>query len=99
MKKQIAIGTKLSPILVEIKDTLEDFDNVNALLKIGSYKFTNEGFLAAVKIFNSALMDKAWEFQNENFLTLDEKCQLTLKMAQELKELIEKFTGINLYKQ
>lgn len=51
------IGKKINPILVEIEETLWEFES-NYPTKP---EYNIDGFRASIKIFMSALMDKMWE--------------------------------------
>ena len=52
------IGEKLSPVLVEIEDTLWEFEYDYPQIRP---EYTTEGFRATCKIFMSAMMDKSFE--------------------------------------
>jgi hypothetical protein len=85
------IGVKLSPILVEIEDTLWEFE-----ANIGSKpEYTTEGFRAATKIFMSALMDKMYSMQEEDGLSMDDRGKMAETVGNELRNMVKTYTGID----
>lgn len=85
------IGKELSPILEEIEDSLLD---------LAAYKpeFTTAGFRAVVYIFQSAIMDKMVEIQDENKMSSKDKELMTKNCGEELRNFIGRFTGIDSHK-
>jgi len=85
------IGEKLSPILVEIENTLWEFDaNVGI-----PPKYTTEGFRAAVKIFSSALMDKIWELQGGENMDMEDRGNMAFKAGCATRDLVKTYTDID----
>jgi hypothetical protein len=90
----MTLGKKLSPILSEIEDTL--LENYEA--KPG---FDDEGFRASVYIFQSALLDKMWELQEKENLSIEIRGEMAVTCGEAIRSLIKTFTDIdthNLYK-
>jgi hypothetical protein len=85
------IGKKLSPILVEIEDTLWEFE-ANRGIKP---EYTNEAFRSGIKIFMSVLMDKIWELQENEKITLDDRIKMVEKAGADVRELIKTYTNID----
>ena len=86
-----SIGQKLSPILTEIEDTLWEFE-ANRGTKPG---YPIEGFRAAIKIFMSVLMDKIWELQSDEKITIDDRIKMVEKAGQDVRSLIKTYTDID----
>jgi hypothetical protein len=90
----MTLGKKLSPILSEIEDTLLE----NYETKPG---FDDEGFRASVYIFQSALLDKMWELQEKENISMEVREDMATKCGESIRSLIKTFTDIdtfNLYK-
>ena len=88
------LGEKLSPILSQIEGTLLD----NYETKPG---FTDEGFRASIYIFQSALLDKMWELQEKEGLSIEIRADMATKCGEAIRNIIKTFTNIdthNLYK-
>lgn len=87
----MAIGKELSPILQEIE---------SSLLEFAEYKpeFTTEGFRAAIYIFQSALLDKMFELQEKEKMSLKDSELMAKDLGEELRAFIGKFTGIDTHK-
>lgn len=87
------IGKKLSPILVEIEDTIWEFEaNVQE-----PPMFTDDGFRASIKIFMAALMDKMYALQREEKIELEDGGNMAFKAGQDLRNLVKTYTGIDTY--
>lgn len=91
------IGEKLSPILVEIENTLWEFE-ANVGMKPN---YTLDAFRASIKIFMSTMMDKMWELQGSEILEMDDRIAMAEKLGNELNKMVKTYTNIdtkNLYK-
>ena len=87
------IGKKISPILVEIENTLLEFE-ANVAIKP---EFTIEGFRAAIKIFSSALLDKMWELQKNEKIDIKDRINMTEKAGKDIKKLVKIYTDIDTF--
>lgn len=87
----MAIGKELSPILEEIE---------SSLLEFAEYKpeFTTEGFRAAIFIFQSALLDKMFELQEKEKMSLEDSEIMAKNLGEELRNTVYRFTGIDTHK-
>jgi hypothetical protein len=85
------IGKQISPILVEIEETLWEFE-AEAKMKP---EYSLEGFRATVKIFMSAILDKMWEIQNWDNMQFENREIMAEKAGQELRKFIKTFTGVD----
>ena len=95
----MTIGKKLSPILTEIENALWEFEYNRPNERP---KYSAEGFRGAIKIFMSALLDKMYQYQDENSLPLKWRTKMAEKAGKEIKKLVAEYTGINthnLYKK
>lgn len=85
------IGKKISPILSEIEDTLWEFE-----ANIGSQpQYTIDGFRAGIKIFMSVLMDKTWDLQQNETLTMEDRIKMVEKLGQEVRTIVKTYTDID----
>lgn len=85
------IGKKISPILSEIEDTLWEFE-----VNIGSQpQYTIDGFRAGIKIFMSVLMDKMWDLQQNETLTMEDRIKMVEKLGQEVRTIVKTYTDID----
>ena len=92
------IGQKISPILVEIEDTLWEFEANNGVKP----EYTIEGVRASVKIFMSVLMDKMWDLQSNEKIDIKDREKMAEKVGQDVRKLIKTYTDIDthdLYKK
>lgn len=86
-----SIGEKLSPILVEIENTLWEFE-----AHVGKKpEFTFEGFRAASKIFMSAMMDKIWELQTGENFAMEDRLKMVQKCGEDVRKLIKTYTDLD----
>jgi hypothetical protein len=85
------IGKQISPILSEIEDTLWEFEaNIGA-----QPQYTIEGFRAGIKIFMSVLMDKMWNLQENETLTMEDRIKMVEKVGQDVRKLVKTYTDID----
>ena len=85
------IGEKISPILAEIEDTLWEFE-ANAGIKPS---YTEEGFRAAIKIFMSVMMDKIWELQEDEKISMEDRMKMVEKCGQDVRNIVKTYTDID----
>ncbi len=85
------IGKKISPILSEIENSIWEFE---ASVGIKT-EFTTEGFRAATKIFMSVLMDKIWELQEGENITMEDRMNMVQKAGEDVRHLIKVYTNID----
>ena len=86
----MTLGEKISPILSEIEDTLLE----NHETKPG---FDDEGFRASVYIFQSALLDKMWELQEKENISMEVREDMATKCGENIRNLIKTFTNIDTF--
>ena len=85
------IGQKINPILREIEDALWEYE-----IRFGAKpEFTDAGFRAATKIFMSALMDKMWELQENEDLTLTDRENMATKAGEAVRNFVKVYTNID----
>lgn len=84
------IGKKLSAVYEEVEKTLWEFEAESGM-KPG---FTSEGFRAATKIFTSALMDKIFELQEKESISIEDRMKMAFKAGDDVRKLIKTYTGI-----
>ena len=86
------IGKELSPILSEIHDALWQFEADHEGTRPG---FTTEGFKGAIKIFVSALLEMAWNHQEQIGMSQEEREAVAQKTGEEIRTLVTRVTGID----
>jgi hypothetical protein len=82
------IGERLSPILLEIENTLLESFGVKP-------NFNKEGFRAAVFIFQSVLMDAMFALQESENMGLEEREKMAETCGVEIRKLVKNFTNID----
>jgi len=87
------IGKKISPILVEIEDTLLEFE-ANRGIKP---HFTEEGFRASIKIFMSTMMDRMWDVQESDDMEFGNRKEMATRLGEELRTMVKTYTGIDTF--
>jgi len=87
------IGKKISPILEELEDTLWDYEARGG----GKPEYTIEGFRGAIKIFMSVMMDKMWELQCNEKMTIEDKSNMVIKLGNEVRDLVKIYTDIDTF--
>jgi len=85
------IGETLSPILVEIEETLWEFEANSS----NPPEYTNDGFRASCKIFMSAIMDAMWNEQEKLEIPMELREKEAEMVGFEIRDLVLKHTGIN----
>lgn len=85
------IGKKISPILVEIEETLWEFEANTP----SPPEYTEKGFRASLKIAMSAIMDKMWELQTDEDIDLNIRIAMADKVGNEFRQLVKTYTNID----
>lgn len=85
------IGKRLSPILEEIENTLWEFE-ANVGIKP---EFTDVGFRAGIKIFMTVLMDRIWELQEDETISIEDRGNMARKAGEDIRQLVKTYTGID----
>ena len=94
MKKvESKLGEKLSPYLIKIEKIIWE----NDLAKVGAPNYSNEGFRASIKIFMSILLDKMFELQHNENMSIEDKSNMCRKAGEDLRKLVKTYTGIDTY--
>ena len=57
--------------------------------------YSNRDFLNAVIIFQTALMDKAWDNQVYIEMSVQDRIDMAVNCGSDLRELIRKYTGLD----
>ena len=88
------IGEKLSPVLVEIEDSLWEHEANNGTPP----RYTDDGFRAICKIFMSGVMDKMWKLQGEEGISFKSKMEMATKAGEDIRKLVKTYTNIDTHK-
>jgi len=87
----MTIGEKLNPILVELEETLLEFEINNG----NKPNFPAESLRASTKIFMSVLMDKIFELQNNESIDFEDRLNMAQRAGKDLRKLIKTYTDID----
>lgn len=87
------IGKQLSPTLEEIEEALWDFE-FNRPGDLPGY--TDKAFRAAVKIFSSAILERAFIHHKDKNSNKDKTLLAAYVYGVEIKKLVKKATGIHM---
>lgn len=86
-----SIGENIHPILNEIEETLLEFE-----ANTGSKpNYPPESLRSAAKIFMSVLMDKIWELQEDEKISMEDRCNMAEQCGKDVRKLIKTYTGID----
>ena len=85
------IGKQLEPVLIEIEKTLWEFEFNSGTQP----NYSLEGFKASLKIFSSVLMDKMWDLQESEDMSIENRKAMALTFGNDLRKLIKTFTNID----
>lgn len=91
MEKIPPIGERLSPILVEIEETLWEHEATLATKP----EYTLAGFRAAAKIFMSAMMDYTYSRNAAIGMNMGQMTADVENLGKEVRGIILKYTGID----
>ena len=84
----------------ELEIIANDILNQNADAKGDENKpnYTNREFMNAVIIFQTALMDKMYDNQNDNKMNVDDRLKMAEKCGLDLQKLIHTYTNLDTHK-
>lgn len=85
------IGKELSDIFSKVANTLWRFE-VDLGMKPG---YTEEGFKGGIKIFMSVLMDKIFELQEDEDLSIEDRMNMATKAGEDIRKLVKTYTGLD----
>ena len=91
------IGQKISPILIEVENTLWEFEEYRGTKP----DFPIEALRAAAKIMMAVLMDKMYELQDKEGMPQEQREEMASAAGGEFRKLIKTYAGIethDLYK-
>ena len=60
--------------------------------------YTNRDFMNTVIIFQTALMDKMFDNQDYDKMSIEDRCNMATRCGQELRKLIHTFTNLDMHK-
>lgn len=88
------IGKDISSILVKIEILLWSHE----IYEKKRPDYSIEGFRAATKIFMSVILDKMWELQEKENMSIENRKKMAEKAGNDLKNLIKVYTDIDTFK-
>ena len=89
------IGIKIGSILEELEMALWEFEASPLTTKPN---YTTEGFRGALKIAMSAIMDKMFEFQEKEQMSIEDRGNMATDCGQKFMALVKEFTDIDTHK-
>lgn len=89
----VVIGKKISPVLVEIETALLEFEAAVPMKP----EFTQAGFRAAVKIFQSVLLDRIWELQQKENMPRRDRINMVEQAGKDIRKLIKTYADIETF--
>lgn len=85
------IGEKLSPVLVEIEETLFEHE-----VMIGEKpNYTDDGIRAGIKIFMSVMMDKMFDLQDNEDIPMEQRIEMVEKLGKDIRSMVKTYTDID----
>ena len=85
------IGKAISPILLEIEAAIIDFDcDVNV-----KPCYSQDALRAAAKILLSVIMDKMWEMQEDDKMSIEYRLEMAQKCGEDLRQLFKTYCNID----
>ena len=83
----------------ELEIIANDILNQNAEAKGSENKpnYTNREFMNALIIFQTALMDKMYDNQEYDKMSIEDRSNMAVKCGLDLRKLIHTYTGLDIY--
>lgn len=92
------IGKAISPILLELEAAIIEFDcDVNI-----KPCYSQDALRAAGKILLSVIMDKMWDMQEDDSMSMEYRMEMAQKCGEELRQLFKTYCNVDshdFYKQ
>lgn len=84
----------------ELEEIANDILNQNAKAKGNDNKpnYSNRDFMNALIIFYTAFMDKMWDNQNYDKMSLQDRLEMAESCGLALRDLIHTYTGLDTHK-
>lgn len=60
--------------------------------------YTNRDFINCLIIFQSALMDKMYDYQKDSRMDIEQAIEMAIKCGSDLRKLIHTYTGLDTHK-
>jgi len=91
IKHMEKVGQKISPILEYLENYLWEYEAT-----VGEKpEYTEGGFRGAVKVFMSATMDKMFDIQTKEKMTLEDMEAMVTACGNDLRKFVHTYTGID----
>jgi len=91
IKHMEKVGQKISPILEYLENYLWEYEAT-----VGEKpEYTEGGFRGAVKVFMSAIMDKMFDIQTKEKMTLEDMEAMVTACGNDLRKFVHTYTGID----
>lgn len=69
--------------------------NADAVSNVNKPNFSNRDFMNAVIIFQNALMDKMYDNQNYDKMSIDDRIKMSESCGLDLRKFIQTYTGLD----
>jgi hypothetical protein len=69
--------------------------NADAVSNVNKPNFSNRDFMNAVIIFQNALMDKMYDNQNYDKMSIDDRIKMAESCGLDLRKFIQTYTGLD----
>ena len=69
--------------------------NADAVGNVNKPNFSNRDFMNAVIIFQNALMDKMYDNQNYDKMSIDDRIKMSESCGLDLRKFIQTYTGLD----
>lgn len=86
-----AIGEKFKPLLAIMENALWEYECANSSVP----GFDDDSFRSIIKLFAAALLERVWQLQERESLCDEDRINMALAAASELKKLIKTYTDID----
>ena len=84
-------GELMSPVLLDIESAIHEF----TIGKYGKPHYSAAALRSAAVIFTSVLMDKIWELQDREDMSLDIRKKMAQKCGEDIRKLVKVYTDID----
>ena len=84
----------------ELEIIANDLLKQNAEAKTNENKpnYSNRDFMNTIIIFQTALMDKMWDNQTQDGMSIDDRMKMAESCGRDLRKLIHTYTGLDTHK-
>lgn len=63
----------------------------------GKPNYSDADFFACIYIFHTAILDKMFDLQSSEGMSMDDKCKMAETCGEELRKFVKVYTGLDTY--